>query len=127
MLDASAGVELALRTPVGRRLDAQMPGDATIWVPEHFYAESAAVFRRLALTQQTAPARVEVALTRLLSTPSRQVAVKPLLVEAWIHRHNLTIADALYVVLARHLDGLLVTADRRLANVPGLPVRAITP
>ncbi len=125
MLDASAGVELALKTPVGRRLDTQMPGDATIWVPEHFYAESAAVLRRLALTQQTAPARVEVALTRLLSTPSRQVAVKPLLVEAWTHRHNL--ADALYVVLARHLNGLLVTADRRLANAPGLPVRAITP
>lgn len=42
-------------------------------------------------------------------------------------RHNLTIADALYVVIAGHLEGSLVTADRRLANAPGLPVRAITP
>jgi predicted nucleic acid-binding protein len=127
VLDASAGVELALKTPVGRRLDAQMPGDATIWVPEHFYAESSAVLRRLELNQHTAPARAQVALTHLISTPTRQVAVKPLLVEAWTLRHNLTIADALYVVLARHLDGSLVTADRRLANAPGLPVRTITP
>lgn len=49
MLDTSAGVELALKTPVGRRLDEQMPGDATIWVPEHFYAEAAAVLRRFEL------------------------------------------------------------------------------
>lgn len=127
MLDASAGVELALKTPVGRRLDEQMPGDATIWVPEHFYAEAAAVLRRLELNQNTTPVRVQAALTRLLSTPTRQVAVKPLMAEAWTLRHNLTIADALYAVLARHLDGSLVTADRRLANAPCLPVRTITP
>jgi predicted nucleic acid-binding protein len=127
VLDASAGVELALKTPVGRRLDAQLPGHATIWVPEHFYAESAAVLRRLQLNQHTAPARVQVALTRLLSTPTRQAAVKPLLAKAWALRHNLTVPDALYVVLVRHLDGSLVTADRRLANAPGLPVRTITP
>jgi hypothetical protein len=30
VLDASAGVELALKTPVGRRLDPQLPGDATM-------------------------------------------------------------------------------------------------
>jgi hypothetical protein len=29
-----------------------MPGDATIWVPEHFYAEAAAVLRRLELNEK---------------------------------------------------------------------------
>jgi predicted nucleic acid-binding protein len=53
--------------------------------------------------------------------------VKPLLVEAWTLRHNLTIADALYVVVASHLKAALVTADRRLANSPGLPVTTIVP
>lgn len=127
MLDASAGVELALKTPIGRRLDELMPGDATIWVPEHFYAEAAAVLRRLELNQNTTPTRVQLALARLLSTPTRQVAVKPLLAEAWTLRHNLTIADALYVVVACHLETTLVTADRRLANAPGLPVPTIVP
>lgn len=36
VLGASAGVELALKTPIGRRLDEQLPGGATIWVPEYF-------------------------------------------------------------------------------------------
>ena len=127
MLDASAGVELALKTLIGRRLDEQLPGDATIWVPEHFYAEAAAVLRRLELSQKATPTRVQLALARLLSTPTRHVAVKPLLAEAWTLRHNLTIADALYVVVARHLEATLVTADRRLANAPGLPVPTIVP
>lgn len=59
MLDASAGVELALKTPIGRRLDQQLPGDATIWVPEHFYAEAGAVLRRLELNQRTSPERAQ--------------------------------------------------------------------
>jgi hypothetical protein len=74
VLDALAGVELALRTPVGRRLGAQMPGDATIWVPEHFYAESAAVLRRIELNQHTAPARVQLALGMQMSSRRRRLA-----------------------------------------------------
>ena len=41
--------------------------------------------------------------------------------------HNLTFADALYVVVALHLQAELATADMRLANAPGLPVETITP
>jgi predicted nucleic acid-binding protein len=36
-------------------------------------------------------------------------------------RHNLTAYDAAYVALAEALDAVLLTADRRLAGVPGLP------
>jgi len=42
-------------------------------------------------------------------------------------RHNLTIADALYVVVAQHLSAPLVTADLKLAGAPTLPVVTITP
>ncbi len=42
-------------------------------------------------------------------------------------RHNLTIADALYVVVALHLAERLVTTDRRLANVPNLSVATMSP
>jgi predicted nucleic acid-binding protein len=41
--------------------------------------------------------------------------------EAWTYRHNLVIADALYVVLAVRLKADLITGDRRLANAPTLP------
>ncbi len=42
-------------------------------------------------------------------------------------RHNLTIADALYVVVAQHLGAPVVTTDLRLARSPGLRVATITP
>jgi len=41
--------------------------------------------------------------------------------EAWTYRHNLVIADALYVVLAPRLNADLITGDLRLANAPNLP------
>jgi len=127
VLDASAGVELALQTPIGRRLQAKIPAGATTWVPEHYYAETTAVLRRDDINKRLDPARIQVALDRLLPAPARRVSVKPLVVEAWRLRHNLTIADARYVVVAQHLDAELVTTDLRLANSPGLPVSTITP
>lgn len=45
VLDASAGVELALRTPIGRQLQTKIPAGATTWVPEHYFAETVAVLR----------------------------------------------------------------------------------
>ena len=41
-------------------------------------------------------------------------------------RHNITVNDALYVVLARHLGAVLATADLKLARAPGLDVEVIT-
>lgn len=61
------------------------------------------------------------------TAPLRRVQVRPLLTEAWAKRNNATIADALYVVLAEHLDADLVTADIKLAHTPGLNVRTIHP
>jgi predicted nucleic acid-binding protein len=101
VLDASAGVELALRTPSGRRLRRRMPAGATAWVPEHYYVEAVAVLRREELNRRFNAARVQLALDRLLSAPARRVSIKPLIAEAWSQRHNLTIADALYVVVTK--------------------------
>lgn len=126
VLDASAGVELALQTPIGRRLQAKIPAGAMTWVPEHYYTEAVAVLRRDEIHQRYDPARIQVALDRLLLAPARRVSVKPLVTEAWLLRHNLTVADALYVVIAQHLNAPLVTADLKLAGAPGLTVATIT-
>jgi predicted nucleic acid-binding protein len=127
VLDASAGVELALRTPVGRQLRRRLPEGAATWVPEHYYAEATAVLRRDEISGRLPAVRVQAAFDRLLAVPAHRFAVKPLMREAWQLRHNLTIADALYVVVAQHLGAELVTTDLRLANAPGLPVATITP
>ena len=41
--------------------------------------------------------------------------------------HSITVAQAVYVVMARHLDSPMVTADLDLAGTPGLAVTTITP
>ena len=127
VLDASAGVEIALQTPAGLRIESQLPQPASFWVPEHYFTEVAGVLRRSDINGRYPAARVQAALDKLITAPTSNVAVKPLLSEAWTMRHNLTIADALYVVVALHAGAALATADMRLANSPNLPVETITP
>jgi predicted nucleic acid-binding protein len=84
VLDASAGVELALRTAVGRRLRRRLPTGATTWVPEHYYAEAVAVLRRDEISGRLPAGRVQVALDRLLGVPAHRFAVK-----GDVHRRHL--------------------------------------
>ncbi|HXH57677.1 hypothetical protein [Iamia sp.] len=63
-------------------------------MPEHYYAETAAVLRRHEINARFDPVRIQIAIDRLLSAPARRVSIRPLLIEAR-RRHNLTVADAL--------------------------------
>ncbi len=60
------------------------------------------------------PADAQAALDQLLALRVRRVDTSPLRREAWSMRRNVTMADALYVVIARRLDVALVTGDLRL-------------
>jgi len=67
-------------------------------------------------------ARATTALDRLLSLPVTVSRSQPLIGTAWSLRRNLTIQDAVYVVLAHELSAPLLTADQRIAGAPDLPV-----
>jgi hypothetical protein len=56
VLDASAGVELLLHSPIGRALEGKLP-PGTAWVPELYYAEAAGALRRLELAGIMTPKR----------------------------------------------------------------------
>lgn len=127
VLDACAGVEIALQTPIGRQLQAKIPAGCVTWVPEHYFAEATAVLRRDEINQHHSAAKIQVALDRLLAAPVRRVSIRPLISESWLLRHNITIGDGLYVVMAKHLRAELVTTDIKLANSPTLPIATITP
>ena len=127
VLDASAGVELLLDTERGGSLASKLPSGASWWVPEHYYVELAGALRRAELRSEVPAARVAQAFTRLREATLYSVALAPLLAEAWERRKTITMSDALYVVLAKHLDAALVTADTRLSRVPGLDVDTIDP
>jgi predicted nucleic acid-binding protein len=125
VLDASAAAELVTRSALGRRLRKLAPPDATWWAPDHLYVEAAAAIRRLRLRGIITAERADAAIVRLLTLPVTVVRSKPLMREAWVMRDNLTVADAIYVVLARHVDGPLLTGDRHLARAPKLRITVL--
>lgn len=88
--------------------------------PELVDVEVLAVLRRALRRGQLDERRAAQALTDLIALPLRRVAHRSLLARAWELRHNLTSYDALYVAVTESGDGLLLTADRRMAGAPGI-------
>jgi len=125
VLDASAAVEMALLTTDGARLAGHLPRGSAAYVPEPFYVETAAALRRMELTGAIGSDRALHAVRRVLALRTHRAQVRPLVTEAWTLRHNLTVADAVYVVLARRLGAVLVTADQRVAGAPKLGIQII--
>jgi predicted nucleic acid-binding protein len=126
VIDASAGFELTLSTVIGRALLQRLPLSGEWWVPEHYFVEVASALRRAENLGKITASQAVVAFEELRTAPLHRVQVRPMLSTAWARRGHLTIADALYVVLAEEKEATLVTADRKLANSPGLDVATIT-
>lgn len=118
-------MEIALWTDVGSRLASEVLDAGEVVVPDHFHLEAAGALRRIELRGEVSPTDAQAALEHLLALRVRRVDTSPLLLEAWGMRHNVTVADALYVVIARRLDVPLVTGDVRLAKAPGLGVEVL--
>ncbi|MHB1782647.1 MAG: type II toxin-antitoxin system VapC family toxin [Acidimicrobiales bacterium] len=124
VIDASAGAEIVAGTRRGRALAGLIPAGSEGWVPEHFYAEILGVLRRQCLVEtKLTDAQATAAVGRLVSWPLHHAFVAPLVPGAWRYRHNMTAADALYVVLAADLGADLVTDDYRLVEAPNFPPR----
>ena len=122
VIDASAGVEILADTVRGRRLAGLLPADAVGWVPQHFYVEVSGVLRHQVVVTRSLPeAAASATLERLRRWHLRQALVPPLLNTAWRYRHNMTMADAVYVALAVELDGQFLCDDHKLLNAPTFP------
>lgn len=113
-----------LGSDAGLEVERQLRG-STIAVPAHFDAEVFSALGRLCRAGEVDEERVEIGLDLLVRAPLVRYPIAPLLREAWMLRHNLTLRDGLYVALARRLEATLVTADSRLAQAPGLRVPVI--
>ena len=126
VIDASAAVEMIVRTEAGAQLHSLLPARAVPWVPDGLFdAEVLAVLRRWDLRSSLSAEHVAAAFHRLSTWRLRRAAVSTLTDEAWSMRHNVTFTDACYVALARRLDAPLLTTDARLAAAPELGVRIL--
>ena len=123
VLDASVVIELVLGTRTGARLRQRLADPRiSLHSPELVDLEVLNALRRFMRLRTVAADRVAAAIERLDGLDLRRHRHGPMLRRIWSWRANLTTYDAAYVALAEVLDAPLLTADERLANVPGLTV-----
>lgn len=121
VLDASAAVEWLLgragAADVRRHL--QDPG-TTVHAPALLGVEVASALRGLVLAGKVGADRARAALADLVDLGVETYDPTDLLPRVWDLRDNVTAYDAAYLALAEVLEAPLVTADARLAGVPGV-------
>lgn len=121
VLDASAALELLLRSPRGRALEARVlaPGES-LHVPHLFDLEILQVLRRYVRLGEMSETRATQALADLEALPVVRYPPAPFTARIWELRNDLTAYDAAYVALAEALRASLLTCDTALASVPGV-------
>lgn len=120
VLDASAMVEMLLRTPKGALIRQRM-GSASggIHAPHLIDVEVAHVLRRMVRTQAISVARASMALEILRDLDVTRYPSRNFLRRIWDLRDNFSAYDAAYVALAETLKAMLFTCDGRLNSAPG--------
>ncbi len=117
VLDASAAIELVLRTPLAERIAARTLHPAQqLHAPELIDIEVTQTLRRLAQSAALEPARAGLALADFADLAIERHAHGALLRRIWSLRAAMTAYDAAYVALAEALAAPLLTCDARLAR-----------
>lgn len=116
VVDASAVVEVLLRSPLGYQASKRMRG-RSMHAPAHLDAEVLSALGRLHRAGEIAESFVAAALDRLHTAPIERHPLAPLLKGAWMRRDNQRLVDALYLELAATLGPVpILTTDARLAR-----------
>ncbi len=123
-IDASALLELLLRTPTGRRI-AHVIDRAQLIAPDLINPEVVQGLRGLERAGKLTGERAARALTSLTNSPITRVPTTGLIMHTWRLRANLSAYDACYVALAHALGCPLLTVDARLRRAPALGVRFV--
>lgn len=124
-IDASAFVELLLRTPAGLAI-ARIVAGAEMIAPDVINPETMQSLRKLERGGKLSGERATTAVARLARSDLTRVPTSGLIKDAWSLRANVSAYDACYVALARALDCPLLTTDAPLQRAPGLGVAFLT-
>jgi predicted nucleic acid-binding protein len=120
VVDASALLEVLLRTERGARIETRLLSRGeSLHAPHLLDVEVAQVLRRYAAAGELRSERGLEALADLADFPLHRYPHDWLLPRMWELRHNLTAYDVAYVALAEALPAPLVSCDGRLASAPG--------
>jgi predicted nucleic acid-binding protein len=130
VLDASAVIDLLLGLPPHAATTAELirMHAPHLFAPHLLDAEVAQVLRRRVAGGQLSVADAVASLDVLAMLPITRYPHLQFVERAFELRDNVTIYDALYLVIAEALGATLVTRDGALASVPGCraPVRVLS-
>ncbi len=119
VVDASALLEVLLRTDGAPMVEARLFGGETLHAPHVLDLEVAQVLGRFERAGQLSAWRGREALEDLEAFVIERYAHHIFLPRVWSLRANATAYDACYLALAEALGAPLLTTDARLAGVPG--------
>jgi predicted nucleic acid-binding protein len=120
VIDASAVVELVLRTDLGIRVESRaLAPETRLHAPHLLDVEVAQAMRRLAQLKEIGASRAKQALDDHGALLIRRIAHHEMLTRIWELRESISAYDATYVALAEALDAPLLTCDGRLARSRG--------
>lgn len=120
VVDASAVIEVLLRTPAAQAVERHLfaPGQS-LHAPHVLDLEVAQVMRKYAARGEIDGERGRVALGDLAAFRMHRYPHEFLLPRVWSLRNNVTAYDAAYIALAEALNAVLLTRDHRLAAAAG--------
>ena len=120
MIDASAVLELLLRTERGEEVEARaLVAKETLAAPHLLDLEVAQGLRRLVASKGMTAPRAEQSLQDYANLRIERVEHLDLLPRIWQLRNSLSAYDAAYVALTEALDASLLTCDMKLARLHG--------
>jgi len=119
VVDASALLEVLLRTAAAPVVEQRLFSGETVHAPHLLDLEIAQVLRRYERSGQMSARRAREALEDFEGFDIERYPHRLFLPRVWSLRANVTAYDAAYVALAEALDAPLLTSDRRLLSVPG--------
>jgi len=105
--------------PIGSRARAGLAHDPHWAAPQHLVVEVFSAVRGRWLGDKITQERAQDALSAMRMTAIDLVATTPLLTRMWELRSNVSGYDAAYLAVAETFGCALLTADARLARVPG--------
>jgi predicted nucleic acid-binding protein len=120
VLDASAAIELVLRTERADRIAARaLDPIQRLHAPHLIDIEVVQVLRRLHLARELTLERAELAFTDFEKLVVERHAHRSLLRRIWALRSIMSAYDAAYVALAEGLSAPLLTCDEKLSRSHG--------